>query len=244
MYKTLDYKTWDEFKCYYCKDIYGDRFIPGKYIFRGQSDSDWSLISSFDRTYFNLSWKEKQTIEKELLERFNSNCRHQISSLLEPMTETQIKSVAQHYGLPTRLLDWTYSPFIAAYFAFSTINHSKPSHKIAIWALEKDHEIWQSNIGVEIKEEIVSKNDHQKKQLGCFFVLNNQEFSIDAFENSCQEHGSDTQGALIKITIPSTQFKYALRELDAMNINASTIFGGYNGCAQDAKEFIALKHFA
>ena len=36
---------------------------------------------------------------------------------------------------------------------------------------------------------------------------------------------------------------YALCELEAMNINSSTIFGGLNGCAQEARDFIALKHF-
>ncbi|WP_423826964.1 FRG domain-containing protein [Sharpea azabuensis] len=87
--------------------------------------------------------------------------------------EFKIKSLAQHYGVPTRLLDWTLSPFVAAYFAFSSTIPSR-YNRIAIWALKKDHDIWNSNIGVKIMEGTYSQeNVHMRKQLGCFTFINN-----------------------------------------------------------------------
>lgn len=243
MYEEIYYNTWEEFKCNYCKDVFDGQFAPQKYIFRGQSNSDWGLVSSFDRIYCDLKWNKKHLIQKELLDRFKSNCIRHTASVFDNMTDIELMSLAQHYGVPTRLLDWSYSPFIAAYFAFSSTDYNSSSKHVAIWALQKEHEIWQEDIGVSIKEDIVKQNEHQKKQLGCFSILNNQEKSIDSFVISCERNGKNIDGALKKITLPAFEYQYALCELEAMNINASTIFGGLNGCAQESRDFIALKYF-
>ncbi len=149
--------------------------------------------------------------------------------------------MAQHYGVPTRLLDWSYSPFIAAYFAFSGVNLNELPQNVAIWALQKEHDIWRDK-GVEIIEQISSDNERQKRQLGCFTILNNQAKSINSFVDSCEDYNEDITGALTKILIPASEYKAALQELEGMNISASTIYGGYEGCASAARDIVALKY--
>ncbi|MBO5261936.1 MAG: FRG domain-containing protein [Clostridia bacterium] len=243
-YKTIEYKTWQQFKKDYCDDLYKGEFEPNKYLFRGQSNATWGLETSFDRLYSHVPYSQRKDIENELIAIFCTNCARHINSKYEisNLPEIEKRSMAQHYGVPTRLLDWSYSPFIAAYFAFSTVNYNKrPSH-VAIWALLKEHEIWNSNQGVQIEEHIVIDNEHQKKQLGCFTILNNQVKSINKYVESCMQNGQDVEGALTQIIIPAEQFKAALHELEAMNINASTIYGGYEGCAIAARDAVALKY--
>lgn len=241
-FTTYSYDSWNEFKSDYAKDIFGDSFLPGQYIFRGQSVSEWSLVSSFDRQYKQKTWKERTAIESDLISTFKTYCKRIDGTFdVDPIDDIGMKGIAQHYGIPTRLLDWSYSPFIAAYFAFASYRRVSDD-RVAIWALKKGHEIWCSDIGVSIEENILPMNHHQKQQLGCFSLINNQENSIDGFEIACEQKGLDTEGALIKMTIPASEYKVALYELDAMNISATTIYGGIEGCAQAAKDMIRLKY--
>ena len=82
------------------------------YIWRGQNKEN-TLESSFDR----LDSEEKR--EKELAKIF-SNLKQRLKEVrnIDSLESDEVWAIGQHYGLDTPLLDWTESPYIAAYFSF------------------------------------------------------------------------------------------------------------------------------
>lgn len=97
------------------------------WIFRGQSNSSWSISPTLERAI--LTFKER-----ELFEEFKRNAHLYQSGNLKVETKIEWLSLMQHHGTPTRLLDWTKSPYVASFFSFNSTEIGK--NKIAIWALD------------------------------------------------------------------------------------------------------------
>ena len=97
------------------------------YVFRGVPDEDYSLETSIKRF---VGESEKWNLEPLLLRNFAQYAAGEID---EPRSVWDLLSIAQHYGLPTRLLDWSFSPLVAAYFATRT---GDTEYDGAIWAVD------------------------------------------------------------------------------------------------------------
>ena len=91
------------------------------WFFRGQSNETWTLASSLLRLFNNsvISVKDAIEIEVKICKKFQAQYHlHSQNSMLSigwgyPSWWT----IMQHFSCPTRLLDWTTSPFVAVYFA-------------------------------------------------------------------------------------------------------------------------------
>lgn len=106
-------ETWEELQGLLFADAWrGDiGRIRSPYVFRGQSNAAYGLETSLQRFVGDSS---RWDLEWHLLRSFNHYAHDELRHV--PFG-AEFKAVAQHHGLPTRLLDWTYSPYVAAYFA-------------------------------------------------------------------------------------------------------------------------------
>jgi len=92
--------------------------------FRGQSGYSWDLSPGFFRKQSSIS-------EATLLMKFKQSASQLISGT--PNKSYDWMFLMQHYGLPTRLLDWSESPLVALYFAVENISHH--SEDGALWLI-------------------------------------------------------------------------------------------------------------
>ena len=99
-----------------------------KFIFRGQADNKWRLRTSFHRMgRVDLERYSMQDIP-DLLRTFSALTPH-VFDLGDPNHYAAFINLVQHHGYPTPLLDWTWSPYVAAFFAFRHVKRSETSRK-------------------------------------------------------------------------------------------------------------------
>lgn len=89
--------------------------IDTRYYFRGQRNSNWKLTPSLGR-YDMLEASFRYRSEKDILTIFKQRSYPYLNKFI-PYNDWEWLALAQHHGLPTRLLDFTTNPFVALFFA-------------------------------------------------------------------------------------------------------------------------------
>jgi len=89
------------------------------WMFRGHADSSWLLVPKAGRPPYS---------EKDDDKYFAQWRRRSIELLngYHPKNDWEWLALAQHHGLPTRLMDWSYNPLVAVYFALRSSQLNKP----------------------------------------------------------------------------------------------------------------------
>ena len=229
-------RTWRDFKEYVAE------LEPHQYIFRGQEDSTWRLRSSFHRTGRASLWKFiNQDVQS--LHRHLSGLTAHVFNLNNALEYAAFLHLIQHHGYPTPMLDWTRSPFIAAYFAFRNIQKVKEAklHKIRIFAF--DGATWNARfrgatalmpayLHLTLLEPLAINNPRVVPQQSVSSVSN-----LDDLERYLEERGREAGVPfLTAIDLPAAERRSVMQELGLMGINAGSLFPGLEGACQQLRE--------
>ena len=122
---VLTPQTWSEVYDALFKDTYNERIgrYKSRFAFRGVSNHEYPLSTSLMRLKGDFA-----RVEFHLLRQFK---KYAHTDLQEKGNDWYWLSVGQHHGLPTRLLDWSYSPDVALHFA--TVNTNSYDKDGAVW---------------------------------------------------------------------------------------------------------------
>ena len=102
-------------------------------VFRGSADADLPLLTSLDRLGGAGKPHTKAELEEHILRNFIRYSRPHIGG--EALNDWEQLISAQHHGVPTRLLDWTYSPLVATFFATRPAEDEDERDR-AVWRLD------------------------------------------------------------------------------------------------------------
>jgi hypothetical protein len=229
--------SWSQFKVRIIQDLFPDgHFRRGRYLFRGQGSDSWALSATFDRWYRGPK-DQKLKVAERLLDEFMYECEGDDIPDNLRSDRLHMLGLAQHNGMPTRMLDWTESPYVAAFFAFSGhIRQGLDLDKcVGVSVLDTTSHIWQREFGCEIVSMPSFGNDRLRSQYGRFTYLRAPYDSLDEYVT--QFPG---ESPLKKYSVPVRDVEQALADLDAMGINHSRIYPGIMGNARAAEMRVIL----
>lgn len=211
-------------------------------LFRGHGSNNFTLSTTLHRAGRN----RMERYCSEVLSRFHNEAQAELGVRLD-MNNGEDYSVvlglAQHHGLPTPLLDWTESPYIAAFFAFSDAldaTHRNDSH-VRIFALTRKFVEGSSPINVVLTRPNPFAaslkiswlhNVRLRAQQGRFLITNVGNF--EAWLRKIEQELGDQY--LYAVDIPIEYATEALQDLAFMGLTAATMFPGLDGICR------ALRH--
>jgi hypothetical protein len=249
-------KSWTELQ----EKLFSDSWIarPGDFhsnlIHRGMASWDWPLKTSIQRQ--NLC-----ALERDLLRNFRKFSR---GPGARELGAWELVTIAQHHGLPTRVLDWTYSPLVALHFA--TEDDKEKESDAVVWSVDYTgvHELLPPELKKALQDENaaafttkmldeadVDPIDNIMPTYALIFEppsiddrVVNQYAGLSLMSTVDAEFGDwleKQRGTLARRLLVPASLKPEVREkLDQANINERVIYPGLDGLARWLKRYYSV----
>ncbi len=229
-------------------------------VYRGVGDVAWPFLTSLDRLGGCDPPHTKSGLEEHILRNFIRHSRPHVAA--GPKNEWELLVAAQHHGLPTRLLDWSYSPLIAAHFA--TAQNQKHVDRV-IWRLDwkRVHQAFgfpELSLLIEDLDRLFGKSgcftpwrlfsgDFEQKAFACLIdppsldariVAQSAAFTLcsdktQSFDRFLAQHG--LEDTLTKIIIPANEVQRIRDQLDLVGISERHLFPDLDGVAAEMRRY-------
>lgn len=228
--------TWEDFR------RFTRELEPYHYIFRGQTNNKWRLRTLFHRTG-RASLMKFMIQDIPVVHRHLSGMMAHSLNLRDPFHNAAFYNLLQHHGYPTPLLDWTHSPFIAAYFAFKDMRcaDKKTENCVRLFVFDKSQ--WCQDfehIGVltppklyfTVLEPLALNNPRVVPQQSVSSLTNVED--IESYLTDCEKLAGKQY--LRVIDLPASERIAVRRELGLMGITAGSLFPGLDGACEQLRE--------
>jgi hypothetical protein len=237
---TVELKGWSSYEAYIREEMLDYR----NFIWRGQASAAWPLESTLDRILRKQGKSSATQIREMHLRRFIFSTRGRRG--INPAKvddENGWWALGQHYGLFTPLLDWSTSPYVAAYFAYIAQDNDSADRR-AIFGLSrtavqrKSDEIrskWKKKVRPPIVELVEPQSDENTRLVnqGGLFTRAPDAVTVDDWVRA-NFAGVDDYVRILKIVVPNSDRLIALRSLNRMNINHLSLFPDLVGASSFA----------
>lgn len=208
-------------------------------IFRGVANFEFELIPSIGRGTKKGTLGDVKALEKTMMDEF----KRLSNSILESNTKTEFEwlFLAQHYGLPTRLLDWTTNPFVALFFAINDKNEKDGVVYMTKQHIQDNYELFDPYMADYLKG-IKSVFQIQPHQGDVIFIR--PRYTDTRYLNqksvfSCHANPDtilDVKKLDIEIINIPYRFKQLLRDrLRIIGISESFLYPGLSGIASEVR---------
>jgi len=195
-----------------------------EWIFRGQGDLAWDLVPRAGRKpYLGINDYEYFTAWKRRAVEFVD---------YELDNEWDWLAIAQHYGLVTRLLDWTYNPLVAAYFA---VKNQKKNDAV-IYAYYNEQEIDLNESGPFAYKGI---GRYKPKGIASRILRQSAIFTVHNPPHLSLKKTLKNNDKLESIIISNKYRKELMFELNQYGINALSLFNDLSGLSKHINWYMA-----